>query len=244
MPTSVIINGAKGHMGKAAVEAVNADPALTLAAALGAKDDLAAAINEFKADVVVDLTIASAVYSNTKVIIEAGAHPVIGTTGLTPAQLEELTALSASKNLGGLIVPNFSIGAVLMMRYAQDCAKYLPHAEIIEMHHNKKQDAPSGTAMRTAELIHAAQGGEGKYHQTAHENAAGSRGAKFHNVALHAIRLPGFLAHQRVIFGSTGETLTVEHNAINRDCFMPGVLLACKKVSELNTLTVGLDAIL
>lgn len=242
MTIRVIINGAAGRMGQVAVQAVSNDPELELVAGLGKGDDLFAEINKSKADVVVDLTNALVGFENVKTIIEAGAHPVVGTSGLTPEQITTLTTLAADKKLGGIIAPNFSIGAVLMMKYAQDAAKYLSHVEIIEYHHDQKVDAPSGTAIKTADMI--AENLQVATIKEQHEIIPGSRGANQHNIPIHAIRLPGVIAIQQVVFGSVGETLMIESKSINRECFMPGILMACKKVGSLDGLVYGLESIL
>jgi 4-hydroxy-tetrahydrodipicolinate reductase len=242
MTIKVIINGAAGRMGQEAVKAVSEDKQFTLVAATGRQDDLAAKIKETHAEVVVDLTNAHSVYTNSKIIIENNAHPVIGSTGLTPAQISELQAICAQKKLGGIIVPNFSIGAVLMMRYAKDAAKYFNHAEIIEMHHDGKLDAPSGTALKTAQLIE--ENKKNAFQQTEKELLPGSRGAVYETTHIHAVRLPGLVAHQMVIFGGHFETLTIKHDSIHRAAFMPGLVLACKKVNALSTLFYGLEHLL
>lgn len=243
MAIKVIINGANGRMGKEAVIAVENDAALTLVACAGRSDDLTALIKKYQADVVIDLTNADSVYQNTKTIIAAGAKPVIGTTGLKPEQVLEFAHLCKEKNLGGLIVPNFSIAAVLMMRYAADAARYFPDVEIIEMHHDGKLDAPSGTAVKTAQLIQETR-------QTIptvkkeKELYPGARGANYEQIRIHSVRLPGLVAHQQVMFGNQAETLTIRHDTINRSCYMPGLLLACKKVMDLHELKYGLEHVL
>lgn len=243
MIIKVIVNGAKGRMGKMAVNAINADPALSCIAETDKHDNLSDIIAKTNAQVVVDLTHADVVYDNTKTIINAGAHPVIGSSGLTEKQVAELQALSHDKKLGGIIAPNFSLGAVLMMRYAQDAAKYLPDVEIIELHHPQKLDAPSGTAIKTADMI-AATRQQTPRHASPHENIKGSRGAHYKNIPIHAVRLPGFVASQEVILGGASETLRIQHQSIDRQCFMPGILLACKKVINLHSLVYGLEHML
>lgn len=240
---SVLINGAGGRMGQEAVKAVNADCGLNLVAMGSRQDNLAKLIEQHQPQVVVDLTTAECVLENTKTIIEHNVHPVIGASGLTAEQLQSLQATCEQKQLGGLIVPNFSIGAVLMMQLASKAAPYFSRVEIIEQHHDKKLDAPSGTAVKTAELI--------KAHRAAKpdplnekELHAGARGADFDGIPIHSVRLPGLVAKQQVIYGGVGETLTIEHNSIHRESFMPGLVLACKKVSDLKALHYGLDVVL
>ncbi|MAZ40325.1 MAG: 4-hydroxy-tetrahydrodipicolinate reductase [Legionellales bacterium] len=240
---NVIINGANGRMGQEAVKAVEADSHLQLVATTGRQDDLSKVIQTTKAQVVVDLTTAAVVYENTKKILDAGASPVVGTSGLTSDEFIQLKQYCDEMQLGGIIVPNFSIGAVLMMRYAQDAAKYLPNVEIIEMHHDGKLDAPSGTAIKTAELISQSLTAPKKT-LNLKENLTGSRGAVLDDIHIHAIRLPGLVAHQQVLFGGNAETLSIKHDSMHRSAFMPGLILACKKVQSLKTLVSGLEHVM
>lgn len=242
MKIRVLVNGANGRMGKLAVKTVASNVDFILVGETGRRDDLAAAIKTNKPDVVVDLTTAETVLHNTQIIIDAGVHPVIGTSGLLVEQITKLQTQCNSLKLGGIIAPNFSLGAVLMMKHARDIAKYFPHVEIIEMHHDGKLDSPSGTALRTAEML--AETRELLPEKTLRETIPGARGATHHQIPIHAIRLPGFVAHQQIIFGGTGETLTLSHNSIDRESFMPGVILACKKAMGLNELIYGLENIL
>ncbi|MGQ3892495.1 4-hydroxy-tetrahydrodipicolinate reductase [Legionella sp. CNM-4043-24] len=243
MTLRVIVNGALGKMGALACQTLQQHPDFELVAQLSRKDDLRAAIDETAASIVVDLTRADSAWDNTLTIIEAGAHPVIGTSGLLPEQIAHLRTRCEAKRLGGIIAPNFSIGAVLMMRFAAMAARYLPDVEIIEAHHQQKYDAPSGTAMKTAELIADARRVQQEHHQ-GHELIPGARGAAHHGVPVHSLRLPGVVARQDVIFGSVGETLTLSHNSIDRLSFMPGIVLCCQKVSGLQTLYYGMDNLL
>lgn len=236
----VLVNGANGRMGKEAVNAINIDNALTLVGEIDYQDDLAASIITLKPDVVVDFTAASAGFENTKVILNSGACPVIGTSGFLEAQVQELQALSKDKSLGGLIAPNFSVGAVLMMKFSAEAAKYLPDVEIIEAHSPQKEESPSGTGLRTAEMI--AQARTSSPQQTNDKELfEGARGAQLHGVKLHSIRLPGVVAQQTVFFGGLSETLKIEHNSQHRESFMPGVVLACKKVVDRNQVVYGLE---
>lgn len=245
MSVNVLINGYRGRMGQEAVHAINASADLNLVGTGDLGDDLIELIYNTQAQVVLDLTRANVVYDNTKKIISAGAHPVIGTTGLTTEQVKELKAICDAKKLGGMIVPNFSMGAVLMMKYARDAARYFPDVEIIELHHNQKQDSPSGTAMKTAAMIAENRLTTNSALLTeAKETLAGARGADSHGIPIHSIRLLGLVAHQEVIFGGSGETLTLRHDSLNRQSFMPGVCLACKKVVDLEGLVEGLEFIL
>lgn len=243
MPTKILINGASGRMGQEAVKAIQNDSELTLVAQTGRADNLAEKIKSSGAEIVIDFTSPQSAFENTLTIINAGAHPVIGTTGIKPEQIKQLQKLAAEKKLGGIIAPNFCIGAVLMMQFAQTAARYYNDVEIIESHHTGKLDAPSGTAVKTAEMIAKNRKAEPE-RKSIHENITGSRGALYQGVPIHAIRLPGFVASQDVIFGGLGETLSIRHNTINRESFMPGVILACKKVPQLSELVYGLENIL
>ena len=236
----VIVNGAKWRMGSEAVKAVNNDNALELVAECDFGDDLGALIKSSAAQVVVDLTAASAGFSNTQIILNAGACPVIGTSGFQVAQVEELQALATEKQLGGLIAPNFSIGAVLMMKFSAEAAKYLPDAEVIEAHSPQKEESPSGTGIRTAELIAAARTKQATPCSDK-ELIEGARGAELHGVKIHSLRLPGIVAQQTVFFGGLSETLKIEHNSQHRESFMPGICLACKKVVKHKELVYGLE---
>lgn len=233
-------------MGREAVIAIDQAPELSLVGQAGSTDDLAAVIAAVKPQVVVDLTTAAVAFINARIIIAANVHPVIGTSGLSPAQIAELQQICGEKNLGGLIAPNFSIGALLMMRYAQDCARYFPDVEIIEFHHHQKVDAPSATALRTAEVI----SNEKNKHKPSSpatvemETFAGARGARYREIPIHSVRLPGILANQEVIFGGPGQTLSIQHHVLSRAAYMPGICLACQKVTQLQTLIYGLEHIL
>ena len=240
MAIKVIINGAQGRMGRMTVESIAAQSDLQLVAQTGRQDNLANTIKKHHADVVIDLTTPKTIFEQTQTIIANNARPVIGTTGLTLDQVEILKKQCDEKSLGGIIAPNFSLTAVLMMRYAQDAAKYFPDAEIIEMHHQHKIDAPSGTAIKTAKLMNEARHtvADSQPHQGL------SRGEQFHGVTIHAVRLPGIVASQSVIFGGLDETLTIRQDSITRKSFMPGIFLSCRKVMELDHLVYGLETIL
>lgn len=230
MPIKIIINGAQGKMGKTAVTAIESEKDLQLIASTTRGDDLSSTIKKTHADVVIDFTTPQVVFENAKIILEAGARPVIGTTGLTPEQIKALSDISHQKKLGVIIAPNFSIGAILMMRYAKDAAKYFEHVEIIEYHHPKKLDAPSGTAKKTAELI-----------QKEKMIETNSCGKLHYNIPIHSVRLQGVFANQQVIFGGPGETLTIQHVALDRTTMMPGLFLCCKKVMALDHLVYGME---
>lgn len=240
----VLVNGAKGRMGQEVVKAVTAAADLELVDQTDLGDDLIARIKASQAQAVVDFTTATVAFENTRKILEARVHPVVGTSGLLAEQVAELQQLAKEKDIGGLIAPNFAIGAVLLMKYAQDAAKYLPDVEVIELHHNRKADAPSGTAVKTAQLIAEARQEIPKALVEEKELFEGARGSEVHGVRVHSLRLPGLVAHQEVIFGGTGETLTIRHDSIHRESFMPGVCLACRKVIGSQQLFYGLEHLL
>ena len=240
----VLVNGAKGRMGQEVVKAVTAAADLELVDQTDLGDDLIARIKASQAQAVVDFTTAAVAFENTRKILEAGVHPVVGTSGLLAEQVAELQQLAEDKGIGGLIAPNFAIGAVLLMKYAQDAAKYLPDVEVIELHHNRKADAPSGTAVKTAQLIAEARQEIPKALVEEKELFEGARGSEVHGVRVHSLRLPGLVAHQEVIFGGTGETLTIRHDSIHRESFMPGVCLACRKVIGTQQIFYGLEHLL
>lgn len=244
MSIKVIVNGAFGRMGQLATETIRNHHGLHLVGQTDRTIDLAKAIKDCQADVVVDFTTANAVYHNTEIIIDAGARPVIGTSGLKPDQVKKLQLKAAELKRGGVIAPNFSLGAVLMMKYATEIARYFPDVEIIELHHRGKADSPSGTAMRTAELLAEANPSINQSEKPGMETIKGARGARHFNVPIHAIRLPGLLAHQTILFGGTGESLSIRHDSLDRACFMPGITLACEKVMQLDNLVYGLENIL
>ncbi len=238
-----IINGANGSMGSLACEHVERDADLTLVARATRSDNLAQLIRETQADVVVDLTDADSVFTNAQLILNAGARPVIGTTGLLAEQISELSALCQKHHTGGIIAPNFSIGAILMMRFAKEAARYMPDVEIIEMHHPLKLDSPSGTSLKTADLIEQGREQHPDFIQ-GKETIPGARGANHHNIAIHSVRLPGLVAHQTVLFGGHYETLTLRHDTLHRESFMPGILLAVKKAMTINELVYGLENVI
>lgn len=195
-------------------------------------------------DVWIDFTIPKVAYENTRFAIDHKIAPVVGTTGLTEEQLVELTARSESVKIGGLIAPNFAVGAVLMMQFAQKAAEYFPDVEIIELHHDNKLDAPSGTAIKTAEMMSEVRTHKKQGHPEEQELIKGARGADFEGMKIHSVRLPGMIAHQQVQFGGVGEGLTIRHDSYDRSSFMTGVALGCKKVVQLEKLVYGLENLL
>ena len=244
MAVRVIVNGVNGKMGHLAKMTIEACPEFELVAGLSKQDNLRQTIVDTRAEIVIDLTRADCVYDNSVAIIESGAHPIIGTSGLLDDQIDRLKTLDQAQQLGGIIVPNFSIAAVLMMRFASLAAQYFPCVEIVEAHHPQKYDAPSGTAMKTADMIAKTRKNISPQENTHHELLLGARGAHYQGIQIHSLRLPGVLAQQQVMFGSTGETLTITHDSIDRACYMPGMILCCQKVKQLNTLYYGLDTLL
>lgn len=243
MGLRILISGIKGKMGQMAHQALSDVSDFEVVGGATRQDHLPALIAKCQPDIVVDLTSPEVVFQHTQAIIEAGVHPIIGTTGLTPAQFEQLKCEADKKSLGGLVIPNFSLAAVLLMHYAREISAHFPEVEIIEMHHDKKKDAPSGTALKTAQLIHAQQQLRGGL-ETFSAETNPARGDNRYHVPIHAIRLPGLLAHQQVIFGNKGETLTLRHDTVDRTCYMPGLILACRQVAQLNSLEEGLDVLL
>ena len=198
-----------------------------------------------KGVVMVDFTHPSVVYANTRAAIAYGVHPVIGTTGLSPAQLDDLQSFSDKASIGGAVIPNFSVGMVLLQQAAAAAARFYDHAELTELHHNRKADAPSGTCIKTAELMEELGKQFNESEVDEHESLAGSRGGQRPSgLRLHSLRLPGLVAHQEVMFGSPGETYTLRHDTIDRAAYMPGVLLCVRKVRQLQALVYGLERLL
>ena len=213
------------------------------------ESDLVKAIEASKPDIVVDFTQPSVVFENAKIYLNAKVKPVIGTTGLSTEQIGELKELSKKNDTGCFIAPNFTTGAVLMMMFSKMAAKYFDNAEIIEFHHNQKKDAPSGTAIKTAQMMAEANSDFAKGNVPETELIQGARGGNFNengkgNIHIHAVRMPGFVASQEVIFGGPGQTLKLRHDSINRECYMGGVELAIKHVYDNNDFTYGLENIL
>jgi 4-hydroxy-tetrahydrodipicolinate reductase len=239
----VAVIGSGGRMGSEAVRAVEAAKDMELVAALGRGDKLET-LTESGAQVAVELTHPDAVMGNLEFCVRNGIHGVVGTTGWTEERLATLRSwLDDSPATGVLIAPNFSIGAVLTMRFAAQAARFFESVEIVELHHRGKADAPSGTATRTAQLIAAARTKAGLPPQldpTTH-GLQGARGADIDGIPVHAVRLHGLLAHQEVLFGDAGETLTIRHDSLHHSCFMPGILLAARKVVDHPGLTFGLE---
>lgn len=259
MNKKVLIAGFTGSMGKEAVNLVNNMNGFEVVAGLAPHADkdtekyrLASNVQIFNAldeipegiaDIWIDFTAPSAVYGNTKFALQNKIIPIIGTTGLTDEQETELIELSKKENVAGLIAPNFGMSAVLLMKFAQEAAEYFPDVEIIEMHHEDKKDAPSGTALATAKLISENR----PEHETAPdevETLKNVRGGDYQGIKIHSVRLPGYIAHEQVLFGAKGEALTIRQDSFDRSSFMSGVKVALEKVPALDHLVVGLENIL
>ena len=243
MKIKVAVLGAKGRMGSESVRAISAANDLDLVASLDLGDSLDL-LKSSGAQVVLDFTHPDSVMKNLEYAINSGINVVVGTTGFDSRRIEEVKALLAKNpKVGAIIAPNFGLGAVLMMQFAAKAATYFESVEIIELHHPEKADAPSGTAARTAELISdvRAKAKKGAMPDKTSSGLAGARGAKVGDVPIHSIRLRGLVAHQEVLLGDQGETLSIRHDSIDRSGFMPGVLLAIRSVSTRPGLTFGLE---
>ncbi len=232
-------------MGREIVRAVSLDEDLELAGKCGSKDNLSILLESIKPDIVIDFTRPEAAFTNAETILYQGCHAIIGTTGITAEQRSELESLALKKGVAVLIAPNFCIGAVLMMKFAAEAAKYMPNVEIIEYHHDQKADAPSGTAITTAEYIINHAGETNPPFVVSKEVLSGnSQGANMGNIRIHAVRLPGYVASQEVIFGDKGHTLKIRHDTINRESFMPGILQAAKKIGDKSGMFYGLETLI
>lgn len=243
MTIKVGVLGSKGRMGSEAVRAISGAKDLELVAQIDLNDSLDVLVNN-GAEVIVDFTHPDAVMQNLEFAISLGIHIVVGTTGFTREKLELIKKwLSAQPRVGALIAPNFGLGAVLMMQFAAKAARFFESAEIVELHHPEKADAPSGTATRTAEMITQSRQ-ESKRPAMPDKTSSsldGARGAKVGDVPIHSVRLRGLVAHQEVLLGDQGETLSIRHDSIDRTGFMPGVLLAIREVGKRPGLTFGLE---
>jgi 4-hydroxy-tetrahydrodipicolinate reductase len=245
-PIRVGVLGAHGRMGAQAVKAAEAAADMTVVARIDAGDSLSG-LSEAGAEVVIDFTHPDAVLGNLRAVLDQGLHAVVGTTGFTEERLESVRDwLRAKPGVGVLIAPNFALGAVLAMRFAQQAARFYSSAEVIELHHNRKADAPSGTAAHTARLIGQARGEAGLKPgaDATTTELDGARGALVEDVRVHSVRLPGLVAHEEILFGGEGETLTIRHDSMDRSSFMPGVLLGVREVLRRPGLTVGLENVL
>jgi len=256
----VIVTGAAGRMGREVVKAVTAAEGMHVFAAVDphgegvALDDGQAGWVSCIGDlagvlapgrVLVDFTAPSVVEGNVRAALAAGTHCVVGTTGVSEGHWREVVAETPSEACL-FVAPNFAVGAVLMMRFAQEAARFMPHVEVIELHHDRKVDAPSGTGMRTAQLISAARAADPAVpgRDTEVDGGEGARGAVVEGVHVHSVRLPGLVAHQEVLFGGQGQTLSIRHDSIDRTSFMPGVVLAVREVGKRSGLVVGLEELM
>ncbi len=264
----VLVCGAAGKMGQAVVRAVDAEAGFKLVGTVDrtgnpniGKDiglicginetgvkltgDLKEVITKTNPDVMVDFTMPEIVIVNSQIALKAGVRAVIGTTGMTKDDINELAKLSKQNQTGAIVAPNFALGAILMMRFAKEAGKYFSHAEIIEYHHDKKLDAPSGTSIKSAELMAQSRKEFGRDSVKGKETIKGARGSVSEgNIHIHSVRLPGIIANQEIIMGMLGQTLTIRHDTYDRTAFMPGVLMAVKKVMELDHLIYGLENII
>lgn len=263
-PIHIVVAGATGRMGQETIKMIHQEEHLKLTGAVarsykGEDVGLAIGLNEIgvpltnsleealdlgQPDVMIDLTTPEAVKKHMELAIQSGVRPVVGTSGLSEESIQELDHQCQERELGGIIAPNFAIGAVLMMVFASKAAQYLPDVEIIEMHHDQKLDAPSGTAMKTAELISQKRDERKQGHIDEKEVLEGARGGYRDGFRIHSVRLPGLVAHQEVLFGGAGQLLTLRHDSMNRQSFMPGVKLAVEKVMELKRLVYGLENVM
>lgn len=263
--TRVVVNGALGKMGKETVKAVAADPQLELVgmvdlkargeklkeitgldyhADLAVETDLEQALLRLHPEVVVDFTSPQVVFDSVRTVLKNGVSCVVGTTGLGDMELKQLEQVALDQGVGVAVIPNFAIGAVLMMKFAQEAARYLPDVEIIELHHDQKIDSPSGTAIKTAELINDARPSRAPRGFREVVKIPGCRGGDIDEVRIHSVRLPGFVAHQEVIFGGVGQSLTIRHDSYDRVGFMPGVVMVVKKMGGIKGLVYGMENLL
>jgi len=257
MTIKVIIAGPRGKMGREAIQMIENTEHFELVACLDRKhngktnessipvyEDTEKCFSEVQADVLVDLTTPEVGFSHTQAALQHGIRPVVGTSGFKQEEISKLKDLATSKNIGCIIAPNFAVGAVLLMQFAKMAAKYFPDVEIIEKHHDQKLDAPSGTAMKTLELIRETREVKKQGHPNEKETLAGARGGESDGIRVHSVRLPGLVAHEEVLFGGTGQLLTLKHDSMNRQSFMDGIRLSIDEVMKLDHLVYGLENIL
>lgn len=244
--TKVAVLGAGGKLGSAVCEAVESADDLELVARIGRGDELST-ITDAGAEVAVDVTTLEAVMGNAEFCLSHGVHTVIGTSGFGPDRVEQLEAwLAEAPGVGAMVVPNFSVGAVLMMRFAELAAAHFPSVEIVETHHERKADAPSGTARRTAELVAAArrEAGVAPAPDATTSALQGARGAAVEGIPVHSLRMSGSVAHQEVVLGGVGELLTIRHDSLSHASFAHGVLAAIRGIGSRPGLTIGLEDVL
>lgn len=260
----VVVSGALGKMGQETVKTVLNDEELKLVGLVDIKgegqaisavstvrdcdlpvdNNLSRVIKLYSPDVLIDFTNPQSVYSNARTALQNNVNCVLGTTGLNDMEIDQLAKLSAEKGKGVAVIPNFAIGAVLMMKFAREAAKYFSEVEIIELHHDQKVDAPSGTAIKTAEMIRENRQFKAPRNLKEYEKIAGSRGGDDGGIRIHSIRLPGLVANQEVIFGGPGQTLIIRHDTIDRSSFMPGVVMAAKKIVQIKSLVLGMEKLM
>jgi len=244
-PIRVAVSGHRGRVGSVLAASLAGEPGITYVGGVGRGDDLAAFLHEKRPRAFIDFTQPNEALHNSLAAIASGASPVVGTTGLSGADVDKLETACHEKHVGGIVAPNFAIGAVLMMHLAEIAAPLFDAVEIIEMHHAGKLDAPSGTALSTARRLAARRKEKPFAHMTAEkETLAGTRGGEEGGVAVHSVRLPGFVADQEVIFGLPGQTLTIAHRTTSREAYVPGVLLAVRRVTAEPRFYRGLDELL
>lgn len=264
MSIKIIIAGPRGKMGYSAINMVHREDSFELVACLDRKNngkklneidgfpDLNVSIfedpeqcfSEIDADVFIDLTVPEVGFNHTKLALLYDIRAVVGTSGFTSEQIAALSDISVTHHTGCIIAPNFALGAVLMMQFAKTAANYLPDVEIIEKHHDQKLDAPSGSAVKTAELIKETREFKQQGHPNEREVMDGARGAETDGIRIHSVRLPGLVAHQEVLFGGPGQTLTIKHDSYNRESFMDGIRLSVHKVMNLHELVYGLENVI
>lgn len=245
----VAVCGANGKMGQEVVKAVTSAEDMKLVAKIdivnGEYDSIESAHNNVSIDVLVDFTQPKSIYENAKYCLNNNINIVVGTTGLSDGQLKELENLSNQNKTACFVAPNFSTGAVLMMMFAKTAAKYFDNAEIIELHHNQKKDAPSGTAVKTAAMMAENNENFATNNCAETETIEGARGANsYKNIHIHSVRMPGYMASQEVLFGANGQILSIRHDSTNRECYMPGVLLSIRYVMDKGGFVYGLDNIM
>jgi 4-hydroxy-tetrahydrodipicolinate reductase len=262
--TKVIMTGINGKMGKAILSGIIKEPDIEVIGGIDINyqennaptiegigklsipisNNLLHMVTEKKPDIMIDFTTPQAVMGNIRIAVENNVACIVGTTGLTDYDIKEITLLTERFKTPVLIAPNFAIGAVLMMRFAKEASRYFPHVEVIEKHHDQKIDAPSGTAIKTLELMAMERTSTRQGAINEVEKIPSSRGGDFQGMRVHSVRLPGFVAHQEVIFGNQGQILTIRHDSISRESFIPGVLLAIRNIKQLEGVVYGLENIM
>jgi len=244
-PIRVAVAGHRGKVGSILVQAFQAEPGMDYVGGVGSDDDLAAFLKKNRPHALVDFTRPSVALHNALVAVAAGTAPVVGTSGIPAEGVDKIEVACKAKGLGGIVAPNFAIGAVLMMHLAEIAAPHFDAAEIVEMHDAAKLDSPSGTALSTARRLAARRGNKPFSHKKAEkETLAGTRGGEEGGIAVHSVRLPGFVADQEVIFGLPGQSLTIAHRTTSREAYVPGVLLAIRRVTTERRFYRGLDELL